>query len=77
MRRALGGFGGACDAHERAAELARLAGDGVAQRELLWAEWAAAVTACDFTTSDPIAEHLHARAQVTEDLVERRLGLHV
>jgi hypothetical protein len=49
----------------------------VAQRELMWARWAAAITACDFATSEPIAQHLHQRAQVTDDPVERRLGLHV
>jgi hypothetical protein len=77
VRRALDGFSGAADVHDRADELAHRTGDAVAQRELMWARWAAAITACDFATSEPIAQHLHQRAQVTDDPVERRLGLHV
>jgi DNA-binding SARP family transcriptional activator len=77
VRRALEGFAGVADVLERGEALARRTGNTVAERELLWARWAMADTACDFAIGDPIANHLYEQAQQTDDPVVRRLGLHV
>ena len=77
VRRALAGFAGVADLLDRGDDLARRTGDVVAERELLWARWAMADTVCDFAVGQPIAERLHALAQVTDDPGQRRFGLNV
>jgi DNA-binding SARP family transcriptional activator len=77
VQRALEGFGGVADVMQRAEELAHRTGDAVAQRELLWARWATAVTTCDFASAQPIADDLLRRLPDMEDPVDRRMAWHV
>jgi DNA-binding SARP family transcriptional activator len=59
----------------RAKELAQRTDRTDILATLLWAEWAAYDTACDYEQADPIAARLHGLAGDTEDPLTRTMGL--
>jgi hypothetical protein len=62
------------DHYARAAELARRLGRPEVEMEMLWAEWAAFDTACDFERARPVAERFHARAAGSDDPLVQMTG---
>ena len=72
--RARRGYQGGMEHYARAAELARRLGRPEVELEMLWAEWAAFDTACDFERARPVADRFRAWAATAEDPVVRMTG---
>jgi DNA-binding SARP family transcriptional activator len=73
-QRALRGYQGGMDHYQRGAELARRLGRSDVELEMVWAEWAAHDTSCDFDRARPVAEQLAALGRESEDPLVRLAG---
>jgi DNA-binding SARP family transcriptional activator len=73
-QRALRGYQGGMDHYQRGAELARRLGRSDVELEMVWAEWAAHDTSCDFERARPVAEQLAALGRESEDPLVRLAG---
>ncbi len=76
VTRSLHGYIAILSLVDRGKELADALGQRDLLTNLLWAEWAAADTACDFARADPLAERFRAMAETAgdDDLVSLTLG---
>lgn len=76
VTRSLHGFPAFSALAGRAKDLARRLGADHLIPDIEWGEWAAADTACDFATGDPIAERFRERARAADpdDAVTHMLG---
>ena len=72
--RARRGYQGGMEHYSRAADLARRLGRPEVELEMLWADWAAFDTACDFERARPVADRFRARAATSDDPVVRMTG---
>ena len=72
--RAQQGYQGGMAHYARGADLARRLGRADVELEMLWAEWAAHETACDFEQARPAAERFRARAEESDDPLVQMTG---
>jgi tetratricopeptide (TPR) repeat protein len=77
IQRSLHGYGSVAESPHlrRAQDLARRAGRPDILARLLWSEWAAYDTRCDFYRSEAVAETLRALAEESDDPLVRIAGL--
>jgi DNA-binding SARP family transcriptional activator len=77
IQRSLHGYGSIADSPHlrRAKDLAQRAGRVDSLARLLWSEWAAYDTRCDFVRSEAIARELHELAERSDDPLVRVTGL--
>jgi DNA-binding SARP family transcriptional activator len=77
IQRSIHGYASIADSPHlrRAKELAERTGRADILARLLWAEWAAYDTRCDFDRSEAIAEHLHELGESGDEPLARITGL--
>jgi DNA-binding SARP family transcriptional activator/tetratricopeptide (TPR) repeat protein len=73
-QRALHGYQGGMDYYQRAAELARRLDRREVELEMVWAEWAAHDTSCDFDRARPVAEQIAALGRESDDPLVQLAG---
>jgi DNA-binding SARP family transcriptional activator len=74
VTRARTGFVSSEATYRRGQELARVVGRRDILHEMLWVDWGAADTACDFDRGRPLAVYFRDMAEATDDPFERMLG---
>jgi DNA-binding SARP family transcriptional activator len=74
VTRALSGFLSSESSYRRGQELARQLGRDDVLHEMMWVEWGAADTACDFARGRSLAEYFRRLIHTTDVTFERMLG---
>jgi DNA-binding SARP family transcriptional activator len=74
VTRARTGFVSSEATYRRGQELARALGRRDILHEMMWVDWGAADTACDFARGRPLAVYFRDMAETTDDPFERMLG---
>jgi DNA-binding SARP family transcriptional activator len=74
VTRARTGFLSSADSYRRGQELARQLGRRDVLHEMMWVEWGASDTACDFGCGRPLAQYFKELGETSDDPFERLLG---
>jgi DNA-binding SARP family transcriptional activator len=74
VTRARTGFLSSAPSYRRGQELARQLGRNDVLHEMMWVEWGASDTACDFDCGRPLANYFKQLGETSDDPFERLLG---